>query len=214
MVSAVVRLEDSRRAVADAVLEAMRRDGLSWAREWDGRWTPSNAVTRKPYRGINRVALAAAGARLDTPDGRWCTYSQAERQGWHVRRGERSPASVEFWTRWCRTHDGRVVDERRARDLVASGREDESILEGARLAPRVTPVFSANQVEGIPPLPDHGHAGEAQRAADSIEARLQPGIIKTGTQGGEDSMDDEMEHERAETKARERRERENLYSLT
>lgn len=164
------RLEDSRRAVADAVVAAMERDGLSWSREWDSRWTPANAVTGRPYRGINRLALAAAGSVLDTPDGRWVTYSQAEKSGWHVKRGEHAAASVEYWTRWCRTHDGRVVDDRRARELVRDGREDEAILRDARLAPRATPVFHSGQVEGIPGMATHGHAGEPTQVVEALVA--------------------------------------------
>ena len=163
-------LEDCRRAVADAVVAAMGRDGLQWAREWDERWAPMNAVSGRPYRGINRIALAAAGSILATPDGRWCTYSQAEKSGWHIRKGERASASVEFWSRWCRTHDGRVVDERRARELVRDGREDEAILRDARLAPRVTPVFHSGQISGIPAMAAHGHAGEPTEIVDALIA--------------------------------------------
>ena len=164
------KVEDSRRAVAEAVVAAMERDGLSWSREWDSRWTPANAVTGRPYRGLNRIALAAAGASLDTPDGRWVTYGQAAKAGWHVQKGERASASVEYWTRWCRTHDGRVVDEARARELVRDGREDEEILRDARLAPRVTPVFHSGQVSGIPAMAAHGHAGEPTELVDALIA--------------------------------------------
>lgn len=164
------KVEDSRRAVAEAVVAAMERDGLSWSREWDSRWTPANAVTGRPYRGLNRIALAAAGASLDTPDGRWVTYGQAAKAGWHVQKGERASASVEYWTRWCRTHDGRVVDEARARELVRDGREDEEILRDARLAPRVTPVFHSGQVSGIPAMAAHGHAGEPTEIVDALIA--------------------------------------------
>lgn len=158
----------SRREVAEALASAMERGGLSWQREWAGRWTPANAVTGRPYRGINRVALAHAGAALDTPDGRWATYRQAAGAGWPVRKGSHSPGSVEYWSRWCRTSDGRVVDERRARQLVRQGREDESILRGARLAPIVTPVFASSQLDGIPDLPLNDHTGEDPAVADAL----------------------------------------------
>lgn len=144
---------------------------------------PANAVTGTRYRGINRVALAAAGAALDTPDGRWLTYSQGRQAGWPVRKGEHSPASVEYWSRWCRTHDDKIVTERRARQLVADGVEDEGILKSARLAPVVTPAFSSAQVEGIPAIPLADHS----RAADAIERRLPAGTL---VGNGEKTMDD------------------------
>ena len=52
------RLKASRKEVAEALASAMERGGLSWQREWSGRWTPVNAATGRPYRGINRIALA------------------------------------------------------------------------------------------------------------------------------------------------------------
>ena len=166
--SATERLRASRQNVADALADAMERGGLSWQREWAGRWTPVNAATGRPYRGINRLALAHAGAVLDTPDGRWATYRQAEAAGWPVRKGSHSPASVEYWSRWCRTADGRVVDERRARELVRRGREDEAILRDARLAPIVTPVFASSQLDGIPELPLEEHKDEDPTLADAL----------------------------------------------
>lgn len=162
------RLKASRKEVAEALASAMERGGLSWQREWSGRWTPVNAATGRPYRGINRIALAHAGSVLDTPDGRWATYRQAEAAGWPVRKGSHSPASVEFWSRWCRTSTGRVVDERRARELVRQGREDEAILRDARLAPIVTPVFASAQLDGIPELPLEEHKSEDPTLADAL----------------------------------------------
>ena len=172
------RLKASRQRVADAIADAMEGGGLSWQREWAGRWTPANAVTGTRYRGINRVALAAAGAALDTPDGRWLTYSQGRLAGWPVRRGEHSPASVEYWSRWCRTHDDKIVTERRARQLVEAGVEDEGILKSARLAPVVTPAFSSAQVEGIPAIPLADHSREDPSIADALVASSRCKIIE------------------------------------
>ncbi len=162
------RLKSSRKEVAEALTSAMERGGLSWQQEWSGRWAPVNAATGRPYRGINRIALAHAGAALDTPDGRWATFRQALDAGWPVRKGSHSPASVEYWSRWCRTSDGRVVDERRAGELVRRGREDEEILRDARLAPIVTPVFASSQLEGIPDLPLNDHVDEDPAVADAL----------------------------------------------
>lgn len=172
------RLRESRQRVADQIARAMEGGGLSWQREWAGRWTPTNAVTGRPYRGVNRVALAAAGSALDTPDGRWLTFSQARSAGWPVRRGEHSPASVEFWSRWCRTSDDKVVTERRARELVQAGQEDESILRAARLAPVVTPAFSSAQVEGMSPVPTQDHSREDPAIADALLASSRCRVIE------------------------------------
>lgn len=51
---------------------------------------PINAITRRPYAGIN-IPLLWAEARLrGYRQDRWLTYNQARKAGGHVRKGEQS----------------------------------------------------------------------------------------------------------------------------
>jgi len=126
-------------------------DGLSCAR-------PVNIISGKPYRGINILALWAAGAGLGFDSGLWGTYRQWADRGAQVRKGERA-ATVVFW---------KPIDAR------SSGEADDA--EDSyqqRFIARGYAVFNADQVEGFelsapPVLP------ECQRhaAADSFLAAL------------------------------------------
>ena len=169
-------MSEARRATVKEISAAMERGGLAWAAEWKGCWSPRNAASGKPYRGMNRVALAAAMARNGFEDPRWCTYNQAREAGWHVGRGEHAAASVEFWSWYVRVGDGpdgRVVTLERAKGLVHEGRLSEEALEGAFLRGRLHRVFNASQVVGIGPYDASAHAPAApdvERMADELIA--------------------------------------------
>lgn len=75
---------------------SMLKDGVvPWRKPWqDSGLSPRNAVSKRPYRGINRFLLAA------TPHASpyWLTYRQADGLGGNVRKGEKSTVVV-FWKR-------------------------------------------------------------------------------------------------------------------
>lgn len=126
-------------------------DGSSCAR-------PVNVISGKPYRGINILALWAAGAGLGFGSGLWGTYRQWSERGAQVRKGERA-STVVFW---------------KPLDCRASGETDDA--EGSypqRFVARGYAVFNADQVEGFE-LPSAPLLPECERhaAADSFLAAL------------------------------------------
>ena len=81
--------------VTDAILEAMERDGLPpWRKAWNGAnaGIPTNAVSKKAYRGINILLLMGH----DYTDNRWVSFKQAQELGGSVRKGEKSTI-ITFW---------------------------------------------------------------------------------------------------------------------
>lgn len=165
-------IAEARRGIVEEISAAMERGGLAWAAEWKGCWSPTNATTGKAYRGMNRIALAAAMSRDGLDDPRWCTFNQARDAGWHVRRGERARATVEFWSWYVRLPEGAgVITLQRAEQLARTGRIPEEALEGAFLRGRLHHVFNASQVDGIEPYDPSAHAPEdirVERVADEL----------------------------------------------
>ncbi len=165
-------IAEARRGIVEEISAAMERGGLAWAAEWKGCWSPTNATTGKAYRGMNRIALAAAMSRDGLDDPRWCTFNQARDAGWHVRRGERARATVEFWSWYVRLPEGAgVITLQRAEQLARTGRIPEEALEGAFLKGRLHHVFNASQVDGIEPYDPSAHAPEdirVERVADEL----------------------------------------------
>lgn len=139
---------------------------MPWIRSGEQLHQPINALTKRPYRGINVLLLWLTAEGEGYRTGRWGTYRQWREVGYQVRKGERS-TPVLLWKEVPRAGGSRS--------------EDEGLGEpAARLLARAFHVFNADQVDGesLPnesPLP----AGEATRAAEnffsSIPAKVQHG---------------------------------------
>ena len=116
--------------------------------EWQAPWfhngagiaRPTNVTSGKRYRGINTLALWAAGFAAGYGDGLWGTYRQWQEAGAQVREGERS-TTVVLW---------REVQASRSSD------NDDNSDEGhRRIFARAFSVFNIAQVDGYerPPIP-------------------------------------------------------------
>jgi len=78
---------DLLQEVTDKMSQSIEEGTAPWQQSSIGRFGwPNNATTDKPYHGINVLLLATAGYS----DPRWCTYEQAKKQGWQVRKDEKS----------------------------------------------------------------------------------------------------------------------------
>ena len=141
--------------VAATIIEALERGTAPWVHPWDPGLMPSppvNALTGKPYRGINQLWLSMQQYGYDK---RWCTYKQARELGAQVKKGARGTL-VQYWKqeerRLIRDEQGRpVLDEQ-------GGKRYEVIsLERPRVFHAV--VFHASQIDGLPALPEQ-KAGE------------------------------------------------------
>lgn len=149
---------DLHQEVTDRILTALERGTAPWQRPWkegEGFDLPVNAVTGRPYHGINTLLLMGEG------DPRWCTYKQAQEQGWQVREGEVG-TQIGFYKM------AEVTDKEK---LNPDTGEPEK-----RTFPllRSYVVFNAQQIEGIPPLDRDAlrpPGWDPQAAAEAIMAR-------------------------------------------
>jgi len=136
---------DLRMQLVQLLLERIETGTAPWQKPWKAGevQAPRNAVTGQPYHGINHLQLM-----LFTPDPtepRWCTYLQAQEQGWQVRRGSHG-VRIEVYKPYERE---RTPDEIAA--LRAQGATDIEPTV-SRVAVRHYVVFHASQIDGIPPL--------------------------------------------------------------
>ena len=71
---------DVYRTVTDAIINAIEQGVGNWRMPWhtSGRYafSPINAVSKKPYRGVNTVCLWAAAQAKGYERGEWATYAQ------------------------------------------------------------------------------------------------------------------------------------------
>lgn len=131
---------DLRAQLGEELIKRVEQGTASWQKPWDpsmGDDTPINAITGKPYRGVNRELLMTFGP--GDGDGRYCTYKQAEAQGWQVRKGEHG-LPIEKWM----SYEKETVSE--APEIKGQAVKEQ------RMAVRYHTVFHASQIDGIPPL--------------------------------------------------------------
>ena len=85
--------------IVDRIIELLDKGELPpWEKSWRNSQSgdPVNALTMKPYRGINRWLTLITQQSMGYDDPRWLTYRQAEGLGGYVQKGEKS-TSIIFW---------------------------------------------------------------------------------------------------------------------
>ena len=80
--------------VTTQILQAVERGAgscqMPWHRTGGDTFTPINAQSKKPYRGVNVVSLWVAAEYYGYTSGIWGTYKQWSDLGAQVRKGEKS----------------------------------------------------------------------------------------------------------------------------
>lgn len=141
-----------RKELTDRIIAQLEAGTAPWVKPWNAELaqpgTPHNAVTGREYQGGNHLWLSCQGYS----DPRWCTYRQAQEQGWQVRKNERATA-VEYW-QWSE----------RKRD------EQGQLIEVKLDQPRVffAHIFNAAQLDGIGPASARELPWEPEAAAERI----------------------------------------------
>lgn len=127
---------DAYQAITDRIIVALERGTVPWRTPWRARGH-RNALTGRPYRGINLLVLALTALERGFDDPRWLTFRQAASRGGHVRRGEHG-TQVVLW-KWIE-------------------REDEADGEPAQRFPllRLFTVFNVAQCDGLELAPADG----------------------------------------------------------
>ena len=81
--------------VAATILACAERSGKQWWAEWDGlQWSPTNVTTGRPYRGADRLVLAAHALANGHTDRRWGTTAQLDALNYRVRKLDRAQGIV------------------------------------------------------------------------------------------------------------------------
>ncbi|MGE8130066.1 ArdC family protein [Methylobacterium sp. NPDC080182] len=128
---------DVHQAVTDKIIATMEAgEAGQWTYPWHrtGGGLPRNALTGRPYRGINVLSLWVGAQASGYSDDRWATYRQWAELGAQVRKGERSTLVVFF-----KEYEDAYGEDRK------------------RFVARASYAFNAAQCEGAPeagePLP-------------------------------------------------------------
>ena len=118
-------------------------DGVNpWAKPWQSvHYGPfRNALTYRPYRGMNVLLLNLVALARGHVDPRWLTYRNAEQLGGHVCKGEKG-ASIVFWKFLpARDREGDAQP-----DALTDDEQERKLIPFARSYT----VFNVEQCEGL-----------------------------------------------------------------
>lgn len=146
---------DAYATVTDRIVAALDRGTVPWRRPWRSRGL-RNAVSGRPYRGINLLLLGLTALERGFDDPRWLTYRQANAKGGHVRRGEQG-TQVVLW-KWIDRADSDTGESEQRYPLL-----------------RIFTVFNVVQCEELA-LPQEAHAElDPLAAAEAIVANYADG---------------------------------------
>ena len=155
------KAQEYRDELVKKLCDAMEKGTAPWQKTWTDGDAPFNAVSGRPYHGINSINLALQSQSLGhAEDPRWLTYDQAKEKGWHVKPGERG-THVEFY----KFDEKPKVDEFGDPVLDEDGKQE---VEKSVLV-RNYVVFHASQIEGISPyVPKARNPIETNEKAERI----------------------------------------------
>lgn len=145
---------DHRKELTARIIRQLEAGTAPWLKPWEAGQPhpcmPFNTASNRPYHGGNLIWLDAQGYA----DPRWCTYRQAQEQGWQVRKGEKSTV-VEYW-QWTEQKCGDAAET----------------IEVKLETPRVfyAAVFNAAQMDNVPAYKPESPTWQPEVAAETIIA--------------------------------------------
>lgn len=155
---------DYRQELTNQIIEMLEKGTAPWQSGWqinDSRLfnRPYNPHSEKAYRGMNSLYLTIVSGNKNYNDPRWCTFKQANEQGWRIKAGEHGKV-VEFW---------KFTEKKEFTD-----KNGDKVLKEVPLSrPMVirSVVFNAEQMTGVPPLEKkEPNLWEAKNRAEKILA--------------------------------------------
>ena len=91
-----MKRRDIYREVTERIIQALE-DGVGpWVKPWHSDTEHRNALSNRPYKGINILLLNLTSMERGFVSPLWLTYREARRLGGYVRKGERG-TTVVFW---------------------------------------------------------------------------------------------------------------------
>jgi antirestriction protein ArdC len=120
--------------ITDRIVKQLEAGEIPWSKPWTGGALPTNAVSKKAYKGINVLMLYG---QYNNPY--WMTFKQAASLGGHVRKGEKSTPII-YW----------MMRKQQSKTDKTTGDKTTVTKEYDRPILRYYSVFNVEQCEDLP----------------------------------------------------------------
>lgn len=155
--------------VTNRIVAELEEGRVPWVQPWGSARTasvglPRNALTARPYSGVNILILWGAVIAGGWPSQAWLTFRQAQEAGGCVRKGERGVTVV---------YADRFTPKAEAERAASAGEEARAVPFLKRFT-----VFNLAQCEGLPPdlCPESPPLPERQVVAVAEEVIAASGV--------------------------------------
>lgn len=135
---------DIHAEITNRIIEAIEKGAGTFQMPWHVQAStraPSNALTKRAYRGVNVLSLWITAQASGYPSAEWATFKQWKEQGCSVRKGERGTPIVFYKSLSIEGEaaEGNEDTERKIPFARASWVFNAAQVEGAELPPTVIP---------------------------------------------------------------------------
>ena len=162
---------DLYQEATDKIIKALESGTTPWQKPWDNidAGPLRNGATHNNYHGINTLMLYCTSIERGYTDPRWVSFKQCQQNGWTVKKGAKSER-VYFYKPL-------QVDERDERGAPVIDATTGQARKKQIPYLQASPVFNAQEIEGIPALaPDEMRfspieAGESILKRSPVEIR-------------------------------------------
>lgn len=141
-------LNKARQQLIEAFMGCLKEDTLPWTKGWHTTGERMrNAVSETEYHGCNAFLLMLVAYMKGYEDPRWCTFKQAQDQGWKIQKGSKG-VPVEYWSVYDKKEKQTISLADYTRAVSENGRDKNDF----SIVSRTYTVFNGQQIEGIPAL--------------------------------------------------------------
>ena len=201
-----IKLNKTREMLVNKYIEALEREEIPWEKTWNISM-PRNAITGKPYKGINSLLLSYIAYDKGYSGNRWCTFNQiADKdnkyhpgQHWHLVKGSKS-VPIEYWYVFDTKEEKHCTFEEYNKII----KDDAEREKDFKLCSNIYLVFNEDCIEGIPKDKSLENKNiDRLEVIDKIITGMQVGYKEFGDQAYYSPMTDEvvippMEHFKSE----------------
>lgn len=133
-------MNDLYTRITDTIIAELENGVAPWIRPWAGGDDPipRNALTQRPYRGINTLLLGLESMQQGYRSNQWLTFRQANQLGGRVRKGEHSALIIYY--------EARIVEKEPSEPLAESDEPEKRFIPLLK----VFNVFNLDQIDGLP----------------------------------------------------------------
>ena len=108
-------MNDIYQTITNKIISELEAGTVPWVRPWSGEADPfpRNALSQRPYRGINTVVLGMEAHCRGYASNQWLTFKQAQQLGGHVRKGERASTIIYYQAKMMEKDDSETIADKR-----------------------------------------------------------------------------------------------------